>query len=106
MTSFSYCATSDQLCPDQAIAVLAGYYEVVRFMVVGGPSTTITESDSWSLPCRARPSMAIVDGQIVVTTILWGLSMTIIESQLEAIAAPPGLSMAIFDGQIVVVVSL
>ena len=50
--------------------------------------------------------MAIVDGQIMVATILRGPSTMIIESQLEAIAAPPRPSMAIFDGQIVVVVSL
>ena len=50
--------------------------------------------------------MAILDGQIVITMILWGPSMTIVESQLEAIATSPRPSMAIFDGQIVVVMSL
>ena len=98
MTSFSYCATSDQLRDDWALVVLTGYYKVVRLWSLGDQVRLSLKADSWSLPRRARPSMAILDGQIVVATISRGPSMAIAESQLEAIATSPGPSMTIFDG--------
>ena len=63
-------------------------------------------TNSGSSPRRSGPGMAILDGQVEVTTILRGPSMASIERQLEAIAASPGPSMAIFDGQIKVVMIL
>ena len=86
--------------------VLTGYCKVVRSWLLKDQVRLSLKANSWSFPRRAKPSMAILDGQIVVATISLGPSMTIVESQLEAIAAPPGPSIAIFDGQIVVMMSL
>ena len=106
MTSFSYCATNDQLHHGRALAILIGYYKVVRSSSLGDQVRLSLKVGSWSSSRRAGPSMAILDGQIVVATILRGPSMMIAESQFEAIVASLGHSMAIFDGQIVVVESL